>query len=1057
MSECLLNILKARGLDGLNRNEPFWKLRLTDDEYEGLKRTLRSHVGELSLYGCEAALCYAEWWRRDYNGGHPNKIDVAKGIGLSENYSDDLYKAAREALREMGFPVIHANRNKQPFRTLLSQGGLPVNYIITNDNLGNFTRFLKGLVKELYLINHDWSNDDHSFVHSLDCVHYLGRTFRNENIYIVAMQIARAIIMNEPEHLPYDDRDGEGLAQLTRSLQDEYGRVREARRTRSLSLSWELHTSEDRSRGDLYVNMDVVKEISSDYLEEYGFNPDTCYTFDVFVAGTFVSTYRRKEYCSDAAGEKPRAVYARITMDKNANILWRGEPVVEVKLCCDDDKRIFLTVAGCYPPNFEYPQMFQMLNDNVYGRCNTADSDKNIAIFTPQWECESAQPMMICGRDLQCTVFSSTLSLRHKETKEEVTLTNTYTPYSIEFRNNYVSWIEEANFKVLTNTPVIDVYDGDKNKVLNNIKKQYRPRSRNGNRKWEQLTSRTQLPFGVVDIRVTFPDEHSIIETFYYIGNMTFESSKEKAHSTQLACFCDESLVPEIEKNDNLDIENIGSREWKISRQPKSTVCPTCAFRIYNEGNPVLRLSVAIPFKGMIITKSDGKVIPTGDVVSLSNLYNYRIISHGKGSVTVTYTSDISNDNQEYKRLKSEVVNGIVPLSDYRELIMRMFNLYGAKSSDRKSAVVMELPNIKIYIRKFVRDTTIDNGRILITNDGRNIKTKKYEADLYAFPVGEGVEVQEIKFEEDGDNGFVAPEDFKYNEVVVFSGPEASRRIVPKFYNLQMGDYSDEERNILAKANIIKWVENLQNASLLQNEYWEEACKAFGLCSRKQLPFSTHNSLKAIAGDPMLTVKFIIAMWQNGFNDLLTNEIDRFEQEMAIALHWISLNTWRGTILEYYDALSEMSPAQGNMFFNDFSAFVQDLFESTLFSNHTNQIGMVLITYIKGGNVECGQRFGKADITNFCSKIIGGDDLPVEEFQLQGKYYPPQDNMLPHYRTMIESAMCAAENICGVQGCTDLFSRKNKTKARTVNFYRRYFKELFSEIFIRTVKYIVNP
>jgi len=60
--------------------------------------------------------------------------------------------------------------------------------------------------------------------------------------------------------------------------------------------------------------------------------------------------------------------------------------------------------------------------------------------------------------------------------------------------------------------------------------------------------------------------------------------------------------------------------------------------------------------------------------------------------------------------------------------------------------------------------------------------------------------------------------------------------------------------------------------------------------------------------------------------------------------------------------------------------------------------------------------------------------------------------MLPYYKVMIESAMCAAENTCDVDGHIDLF--KSRDYASVVNFYRKYFKETYSEIFFKTLRII---
>ena len=71
------DILKSRNIHGIDKNKPLWKIKLTSQEYESLKHTLVEHREELHKYGIEAALCYAEWWRRDYDGNVPSKDEVA--------------------------------------------------------------------------------------------------------------------------------------------------------------------------------------------------------------------------------------------------------------------------------------------------------------------------------------------------------------------------------------------------------------------------------------------------------------------------------------------------------------------------------------------------------------------------------------------------------------------------------------------------------------------------------------------------------------------------------------------------------------------------------------------------------------------------------------------------------------------------------------------------------------------------------------------------------------------------------------------------------------------
>ena len=138
-----------------------------------------------------------------------------------------------------------------------------------------------------------------------------------------------------------------------------------------------------------------VKEISSKSIE--GLNYQSCYTFDVFVSGILVGKYVRKSLVKDDKGEVIGAIYSRITVGVANDIKWSGEPVVEVKIRCDNDDRLFPTLCGSYPPNFECPQVFQMLDDNVYSLKSTVNAENNIAVFSTNWKCDGSHNLLLNG------------------------------------------------------------------------------------------------------------------------------------------------------------------------------------------------------------------------------------------------------------------------------------------------------------------------------------------------------------------------------------------------------------------------------------------------------------------------------------------------------------------------------------------------------------------------------------------------------------------------------------------------------------------------------------
>ena len=141
-------------------------------------------------------MCYAEWWRRDYNGGIPSREDVAVGLGLPHYCWEQLYKAARHGLKSHGFAFIHSLKGNEYFRTLLNQGGLPVNYIKNGTNLSGFSRFLIGLVEELSSINIDWDDNNIDLIKNFNCIAILGK---HSKMTIFTMFHYRSLMQSYPK------------------------------------------------------------------------------------------------------------------------------------------------------------------------------------------------------------------------------------------------------------------------------------------------------------------------------------------------------------------------------------------------------------------------------------------------------------------------------------------------------------------------------------------------------------------------------------------------------------------------------------------------------------------------------------------------------------------------------------------------------------------------------------------------------------------------------------------------------------------------------------------
>lgn len=639
---------------------------------------------------------------------------------------------------------------------------------------------------------------------------------------------------------------------------------------------------------------------------------------------------------------------------------------------------------------------------------------------------------------------------------EDITITNEFTPYSAEFRGTYIQWVEQSNFKLLTRIPVISVFDQTGTRV-GNIKPKYR--IHNSKAEWRNLSNSCLLPFGLVDIKVEFPDNKYVMETFYFIDDMTFASRNETMFSTELHLDSRHVISAKVDECENLSVEMTDKNTWRISRD---ACAPTCNLKIIAENNPPLKVSVVVPFEGIVISDLEGKIVPSGKIISYDNLRYFNIISHGQsGMIDVTYKSDKIEDDDTIKHLKSPVIEGIVPLSDYRDLFARMFQLYGANTFDRSSSIELKICDKRIYIRKFVLDSELSSDKIRITDyTSEDTSDFIYDGDVYALPVSENIkpaELVQIKLEPYNRqmNLFTIPHELLNSEAILFSGPESSRRLVPKYYNFEQEDYSSEVRGEMSAANIILWSERLSKDDVFVGEYWAKTVKAFRIISEFNLPFTTYNAFKSIGRDPKLLVNLILACWLNGASDVLIQEIDRFEDELNIAVHWIPHTVWGECIESFIRLLPPTLINIMNTKLGEITELINALFNATL----SAEVASELTQYVAGGNIGDARIFSRADINQFKSKIHGytdnNIDLPITRFVLQNKYYVDQE-MHKSYRVMIESAMCAAENFAQVKNHTNLFLLESRDYARITNFYRKYFKETYSKIFIGTVKQIVN-
>ena len=919
-------------------------------------------------------------------------------------------------------------------------------HITSGNNLSSDKNFLKGLGRELTILNVDWNETDASFVSSLGCVAHLPSSFQNDSIYDISLQVAHAIIEGNNDLLPYD-ADERALGDLTSSLRNEYKRAKSQRHVKPFSISWKLDCSDEQDFSLLY-SFDVVKEISSKSLP--GIDISNCYSFDVIINNRVVAKYVRLRYEEDPdTGELSTAIYSRINLAVSNSFIWSGEPVIEVKLRCDDDKRLFLSIPGSNAPDFSYPQVFQLLGGSLYAKTQTANAEDNIVVFTGDWESDERFPVRICGQEFYAARFDKEITLARFNSDELITLHNNFTPYAVEFTDNYLEWLESSNYRLCTKAPLVRVYDGERNNVQN-FSVKWKP-YRSGD--WRNLKRGATLPIGLLDIKVIYPDDNYETFRFYNIGELSFSSFDESAYNTKIAINHAEWTSIRPVENEAYTFSNAASSTWAFERSKGlGAKALTCSFELARPGEPLLTIEIPLPFYGTYVKDPQGNEVQSGTILSYSELQFYKIVSYGsRDYILISY---VNGDNLavKYNSFSSRVMEGIIPLSDYIDSIDRMFNLYGDERSNRKSAVTLKIGNKLFFVRQFVMDVSYsENSRIVVSEKVKESedKTYEYEGDLLICPVGidreeDNYSAYQLYKEEDGT--FSIPDDYPSDHGLVFSGRDVVRRIAPKRLPYYPGEDYNELRKILLEESI-------------DSTSWKLLCTSFSIATRYNIPYSYFQEIEAAASEEQLVAKFVAAMFYNGHKELLVQGVSDFEKEFTLALHWVKPDVWNNTVGLIIDKLAMLGPELMTDVLGQFVGFLADLYSITLGPEASPTFAKIIST----GNIASAPVFDRASIQMYRSRAIGATDnnadLPTAEFNLgKGKSaYMPDVDMTFSQKTMILGPIYVAENIMGVsaESIWD-YSPESMNRRRTINFYREYFKNTYSNILLRGMGILAN-
>jgi len=1049
----------------LNWQLPLWKMKISDEQYSDLKKELRDAFFSENLHkkqnlSREATLYYAEWWRREYNGGKSSKQSVAASLNLQTSDSDELYKFAKKGAKSLDIDPIVVISNKLWFRALLIQGGLPMQHIQCNkENIIGYKNFLKGLIRYTNSVNVNWY--DSSFIESLQCVDYLPASFRNESIYELSLQIARAIFDDNDDLLPYETTQTD-WSELTDELKNEKQSSRKnSKHAVPFNLRWRVKKTENNLQ--LIYTVESGNKISDLYIQDiqntHKKDLSNSNSFSLFVQNQRIATYVKTKN-GDYSCREPKFI----------SFIWNEETVISLQIQTDTNLIIDITAPNSFAPDLENPFLIVKSegSDESWDLKQTvSDTNINAVVFTDEWYCQMQQDneqknVELAGRNLYLQEFSGTISLKNKETDEDVKFDNSISHYTCEFAGWTIDWIQNANYKILTHEkPDIRLY----NEINERVKtgciyyREYRGRT------WNKYQMNS-LPIGLLEFKIELPDGKFLKEKFYYTGSLNCIFDNMTSNSGEISLeWCNGRISPQTNQL-GIEIDNLTNSSWKISRQTNNDAYPELSKFILlplpNPSNsPVLEISIASPFKGVVLLDSFSNEIPNEKVLCLSSLYGYRYIVMGHKKVP----AKIFHTQNDISEIESQLEQGIHSLSRFEDSILSMFSLHGSDTFEIESKVRVVIgqggSNKMIEIKEYNVYTTENNGAILVVDNREDSNIIDFNNKLFALAVDcpcEDIRVVEL---DKRNNEFIFNENDSLNKFIVFSNkldPNFSKyQVVPRFFDFSRtkNETANFEENELTpqKININNLREALETTSPTSEE-WKKVIFYFNIINQHRLPFKTLNCFRAIAQSPLLMAKMVNVLSQSSkvIESNFLEGLTRFEGELGVAFHWISYNYWDSSIEWYVNELPTII----------FASVIENIFEKrkllltyTLNSVSENDLELLLCKSTKANILT--QPPTKFQVQEYQSKLGSNSNQPNNLVIIPDDWmflFPnaKSKDLNIYVKAFLISPVKAALSLTGKED--SLWDENNLKMRRTMNFYRQFRPTEYSEILICMVKQI---
>lgn len=861
---------------------PLWKYMFNDEDYKKLLEELK-FARPLSIDPRDVTMYYAEWWKKNYNGGTPSKFEIFNSLNgnVRCNFNqEDFFKLAVTGARMLGIKWI-TRQNTLYFRTLLLQGGLPLSHI--SENQGKYLNFLIAVLEEQPETIED-------FIFKPHITGLLPLSSQNKDIYENCFEIVKSFLNKEDI---YDElfKESESLKAISNTLKAKEKLLIRKQRFSKPKNYWLLSFKKEKI--SIILRIGLADSYNSESLsnilgfevtgKEYQFyvNEELICVFRKMINGNFKTDWYNQQ-----------------------NQEWNGVSNLPYTYVIKDGEKHEVTDFIETIPNLKEPSLWSRFSDNEWRliKGNGTSNNEAAILFPADWYSNLlTMDLSLYEEQSSWLTFEGEVEIcNQQQVRKYLSGVNSF-EWTIVSKKP--SWMLKASMPVVNSIPNVIIYDENSNRLPDSKSKIW-VRKHNSNETWEGLSKLHHIPLGCIDIKIE-KDGLIAYDMFFNIGNLKAKYATKAIDNAEIEINNLESFEFKLDESPILKIQQLNNK-FSLKVNTEYSKIPTGIKGSLGQRNQKkLYFEMASPFEGMAITNADGKVITEVEKLTLANLYGLRILS----------TPNTGTILRIKNRLKTEVIitkeikESSQPVISFIEEITRLY--YLADAMDYRNKVCLELiegSKSKTYeITGFSHTLNVEEQ----FENNVSLQSSEDKLDLYAIPLNcksENIELIPLVRNE---LYYTIPSTEITNQFIVISSIEEGKQLMPRYVNTneEFVEISKEERIDQFHSQLLE--ENFDG------QIWKQILSYFNICVKNDIPFSTFDQLRAISRSSKVAARafLFLGINQEETDYFIQKAIPEMEKDVGFCFHWIKNEDWG-------IALNELDELYKNQYFVQISGLI---------------------------------------------------------------------------------------------------------------------------------------